>query len=299
MSKTLHIFDVSPFLHAGHVNKASKLEKLINTGSTWKTQVTPTGGTSLLFNTLYEVLGSGDFVFCCDRNPTIKKDMITGYKSNRNHNRDMQVEKGVAEYILEKCECTVLARAGYEADDIIYSIVKQKYNEYDRIFIYTGDSDLYFLVDKKVSIRPSSSRAKMVNYDNFTAVTGYPYNTITIGKILYGDSADCIEGIPKAKRSEIQKFFYTPNFYEHLGDKEFVKYYFDTMFPDFSQRVDMVFPLEVTDLPDDYSKPNKQMIINFGDAINNRYFRNRAETSFDVRPYVEEIQSQGLYIEED
>lgn len=299
MSKILHIFDVSPFLHAGHINKASKLEKLISTGSSWKTQVTPTGGTSLLFNTLYEVMGTGDCVFCCDRNPTIKKDMIPGYKSNRTYDRGMEVEKGACEYILEQCGCNVIARAGYEADDIIYSIVKDKYKEYDIIYIYTGDSDLYFMVDDKVSIRPCSSRAKRVNMDNFKEVTGYEYNTITLCKILYGDSSDCIPSLDKKITEKMADTFFQKPLMPKLGSRENLEYLFSNLYPDYLYRVDWVYPLYVDDIPLEFKRPNKQLIVNFGDAINNRFFRNKAQADFDVRPYVDELQSRGLYIEED
>lgn len=299
MSKILHVFDVSPFIHAGHVNKASKLETVVNIGTTWKTQVTPTGGTSLLFNTLYEVAGTGDCVFCCDRRPTIKQEMLPGYKASRAHRREIEVEKGACEYILEKCNCSIIARAGYEADDIIYSIIKAKHDEYDKIYIYTGDSDLYFLVDEVVSIRPSSSRAKTVTLENFKESTGCDYNLITVKKIIFGDSSDEIPGIPKEDRKMLHEFFYKEQFVGKLGNKEFVKSWMDYMFPQYSSRVDLVFPLQVDDIPTDFKPIDKRMLINFGDSINNRCFRNRAEQTFNVNPYIKELQEMGLYIEED
>lgn len=299
MGRTLHIFDVSPFLHAGHVNKASRIEKLINLGSTWRTQVTPTGGTSLIFNTLYEIMGSGDIVFCCDRNPVIKKDILPTYKSSRKHTRDMAVEEGIAEYILEQCGFTVLARAGYEADDLIYTIVKQNHDTYDNIYIYTGDSDMYLLVDAKVSIRPSSSRAKSVTLDTFKEVTKYDYNLITIAKIIFGDTPDEIPGLPKNVRADVQKFFYKPELQDKLVDYNFVKSWFDYLFPDYTSQVDLVFPLVVDGLPSDFKKPDKQAIANWGDAINNKCFRGRGSKDFRIEDYLEEITNLGLYVEED
>lgn len=302
MPKILHVFDVSPFIHAGHVNKYSKLEQLVDTGSTWKTQVTPTGGVSFLFNTLYEVVGTGDCVFCCDRNPTIKKDMLPTYKSNRNHDRSKQVDKAAAEYILEKCGCSVLARAGYEADDIIYSIVKKFKEEYDHIYIYTGDSDLYFMVSDNVSIRPSSSKAKTVNMENYEKIAmkgGIRYNCITTSKIIKGDTSDCIPALPKDKQETFINCLYKEEFFKYLGDKKFVRDWTEYLCPDITPQVDLVFPLDVEDIPDYFEKPNKQMIVNFGDAMNNKMFRGLGDPNFDVRPYVIEMQSRGLYIEED
>lgn len=302
MPKILHIFDVSPFIHAGHINKYSKLEQLVDMGTTWKTQVTPTGGTSFLFNTLYDVVGRGDCVFCCDRNPTIKKDMLPSYKSNRVHDRSKSVDKGAAEYILEKCGCTVLARAGYEADDIIYSLVKKFKSSYDHIYVYTGDSDLYFLVSDNVSIRPSSSVAKSVdmsNYERVASKNGIKYNCLTVYKILCGDNSDCIPALPKADQQLLMNLLYQDSLYAKLGDKDTVRNLVSYVYPNLLYQVDLVFPLDVDDLPDEFSTPDKKMIVNFGDAMNNKLFRGLAEINFDVRPYVAEMQARGLYIDKE
>lgn len=302
MPKILHLFDVSPFIHAGHVNKASKLSQVVDLGTTWKSQITPTGGTSLIFNTLYGIMGKGDIVFCCDRNPTIKKDMLPSYKSNRNHQHSIEVEKAAAEYILQECGFTVLARAGYEADDIIYSLVKKMYDAYDEIYIYTGDSDLYFLVDDKVSIKPSSTKAKEVNrwnYDQVLASKGARYNTMTVQKIIKGDTSDCIPALPKDLQLRVASALYMNEFYEHLGDREFVRQWVDYLVPEARTQVDLVFPLDVDDLPIDFKTPDKAMVANFGAAINNKLFRGRGSNSFDIKPYVIELQSRGYYVEDD
>lgn len=304
MEKILHLFDVSPFIHAGKVNKYSKLEQLINDGTTWRTQVTPTGGISLLFNTLYSVVGTGDCVFCCDRNPTIKKDMLSSYKGNRDHARDVEVQKAVAEYILQACNCTVLARAGYEADDLIYTLVKKHYKEYDKIYIYTGDSDLYFLVDAKVSIKPSSSRAKEVTLENYNKVLekkGAVYNTLTVQKILKGDVSDCIPALPKEQQKVLANYLYDAQLVHMLGDKDFVMSWVKHICPEAAPQVDLVFPLMVdfTDLPDDFKKPDVISIRNFGAAIGNKMFRGRGTPDFDITAFVIDMQSKGYYLEEE
>lgn len=302
MLKTLHIFDMLPFIHAGHVNKYSRLERLIDLGSTWTTQVTPTGGCAWILKHVYQAMSEGDVVVCSDRTPTIKKEMLPEYKSNRDHKEVINVEKRAAEYILQKCNVSVLARAGYEADDIVYSIVKKFYNEYDKIYIYTGDSDLYFLVDDKVSIRPSSSRAKSVDRDNYERVAkkgGMKYNCMTTSKIIGGDSSDCIPALTLDKQYEFANAMYREEFFPHLGDKEFVKYWVNILCPWANRQVELVFPLDVVDLPNGFKIPNKQMLINFGDSMNSKDFKGRAAIDFDVEPYVVEMHEHGIYIEED
>lgn len=302
MLKTLHIFDLLPFIHAGHINKYSKLETVRDAGSTWKILRTPTGGCSWIFNSLYDAMQDGDVIICSDRTPTVKKEMYPPYKCHREHKHEILVERMAAEYILQKCNFSVIARAGYEADDIIYTLVKKYHNQYDKIYIYTGDSDLYFMVDDVVEIRPSNSRAKTVTRENYESVAkkgGMKYNCITVSKMLKGDSADGIAALTRAEQEKLAEALYRPQFYEHLGDKDFVKYWVDTLCPEFNYRVELLFPIELFDLPDEIKTPDKEMFINFGDAINNKNFRGRASQGFDVTPYIEEMQSQGIYLEEE
>lgn len=302
MGNILHIFDVSTFVHAGHVNKSSKLETLEKVGATWRTKVTPTGGVSLLFNKLYELVGKGDLVFCCDRLPTIKKDMFEGYKGNRKNKQEVTIEKRVAEYILQECGCSVIARAGYEADDIIYSLVQKLHDSYDHIYLHLNDSDLYFLVDDKVSVKPASSSGKEVTMENFEHVAvkgGCRYNNVTISKIMSGDTSDNIPPLPPAIRKKFRENMSIEEFYPYYGNKDFVKQWVERLVPEALDQVDLVFPLQIDDIPDSFSIPDKQMVMNFGDAINNRLFKNRGAVDFDVTPYTVAMQSQGLYIEEE
>lgn len=302
MPNILHIFDVSTFVHAGHVNKRSRLETLEKVGATWKSKVTPAGGVSLIFNQLYNVVGRGDLVFCCDRLPTIKMDMYSEYKANRIHKPEIAIEKRVAEYILQECGCHVLARAGYEADDLIYSLVKKFHDKYDEIYLYLNDSDLYFLVDDKVSVKPASSKGKEVTRENFEQVAvkgGCRYNNITISKIMSGDISDNIPALPPELRKEFKERMSIEEFYPYYGDKNFVREWVARLLPDALSQVELVFPLDVDDLPDSFKVPDKQAIMNFGDAIGNRFFKNRGSVDFDVMPYTVAMQNMGMYVEED
>lgn len=295
--KTLSIFDMSPFLHAGHINKRSYLERLEQQGATWVSLRTPTGGTSLLFNKLYELVGVSDIVMVCDRKPTIKTDMDSAYKATREHKPEITIERGAAEYILQQCNVSVVARAGYEADDLAYTYVKLLHDKYDKINIYTCDSDYYFMVDDVVSILPSSSKAKTVTMDNYHDVTGYSYNLMTISKILSGDTSDNIPALPKFIQQEVMNKLYTEKIAPQLGSYEVVKYMFDTFWPQYAYQVDLVFPLTVPDLPQTFLVPDKKMICNFGNAIRNSNFIGRQSPDFDIEPHIDALHKDGIYLE--
>lgn len=303
MANTLFVLDLLPFVHAGHVNKWSFLHRVEDLGSRVQEVKTPTGGVSLVFNTLYDIIEKGDIVICSDRRPTIKQEMYPEYKANRAHNPEINVEKRAAEYILEKCNATVLYYAGYEADDIIYSIVKQQHDNYDEIYVYTGDSDLYFLVDDKVTIRPASSKGKTVTRENYekTKVHGncYRYNSITMTKICGGDAGDNIPPLPGPVWEQFSQNMYAEALYPHMGDKNIVKFWVGQLVPEALPQVDLVFPLDVPDLPTEFSTIDKYAVRNWGSAINNKIFRGTGDASFDVAPYVEEMQVKlGIYSQE-
>lgn len=302
--KKLYIFDLMPCVFAGNVNKRSKLEYLVEGGSHCYSVTIPTGGVSLIFNELYNIVGTGDIIFCSDRNATIKKEMFPEYKANRDHKPEINVAKHVAEYILDKCNGTVCYCPGYEADDFIYTLVKKYHDVYDKIYIYTGDSDLYFLVDDKVSIRPSSSNAKTVTRENYERVIKKGvitrYNTTTFAKICCGDSSDNIPGLPRQVFDQFGATMYSDNMIEHLGNKEIVKYWMGILCPEALPQVDLVFPLDVPEeeLPTEIKEMDKRMIRNLGASMNNRVYRGSGDANFDVTPYVEELYSLGYYVEE-
>ena len=164
---------------------------IVNTGNGYRERNIPTGGASMLFNILGQYMGTGPIAFVADRNPTIKKDKYPDYKGSRTHPNNVSVGKDVAEYILKDCGFTIYAEDGYEADDVIFTIVRQNRMKYDHIYVHTADSDLYILVRDNVSILPTSSQAKTVTMDNYsyTCKKGKetPYNSVVFQKFLAGD----------------------------------------------------------------------------------------------------------------
>ena len=302
MHNTLALLDVSGFVHAGSVNKYSFLEQPYEIDNMWVSQVTPTGGASLIFNTLASIAGQCDIVLCCDRNPIIKKEMIPGYKGNRNHKQNIEVEKKVVEYIGKQCNISVAAYDGYEADDVIYSYHQALHNDYDRIHVYTADSDLYFLVDDKTEILPTSSRAKHVTLSNYETTVihnqVYKYNTITLGKIMFGDQTDCIPGLSDELLAilsrQIKPYFDTvPG---ALGQKDILCKIFEK-YPSLIEQVNKVFPLLVNNINLTITEPDPQMICNWGAAIKNKNFVRRKSADFDIEAETIKIQELGLYVE--
>ena len=87
------------------------------------------------------------------RAPTFRKKMYPEYKANRPAPpEDLIPQFGLIEQMVQKMELANFSLEGYEADDLIGSIVTQWRNNFDEIFIASSDKDLMQFVDDKVKI---------------------------------------------------------------------------------------------------------------------------------------------------
>ena len=87
---------------------------------------------------------------------------------------------------------------GWEADDIIYGIIKESEQTRDytenKFVIVSTDEDFLQLVSKNVSVY-SPSKEIYYDYDNFETLFGCKQESFLSYKILKGDSSDHISGI--------------------------------------------------------------------------------------------------------
>lgn len=305
MERVLRILDVSSYIHAGNVNKYAKLSgPVVKTDRGYTVPTIAAGGISLIFNELYAHYGTCDYIFCCDRNPTIKKGMYPDYKSSREHKRSISTGKDVAEYILKSCGFTVMYGDGYEADDYIYSCAKRFQKEYDRIYVHVGDSDLYFLVNDNTSIAKTHSQTKEVDMNNYSVKCArdatVPYNTCTFRKVLFGDTSDNIPALPVEQQSYLQKLFYNEHDMPLLGNKEFVRAVIEQVAPWALHQVDLVYPLD-TDTPDNIAKGDKDLVRAWGYAMNNKCFRSPEfeDNTGRIKADIEEMITMGFSEEGD
>ncbi len=307
MKRILSVYDVSPFIHAGHVNKRAFLEQLVQKeipgqSCTWSSQYTSAGGTAFLLKAAMTGTKRGDVVFCCDRNPTIKKDMLSSYKSNRDHPSSIENDKRLAEFVLQNCGATVIAKPGYEADDIITTLVQSVHNEYDEIHVYTSDSDLYFLVDDIVSIKPSSSRAKEVTMQNYSTSfkkgVRMPYNFAVPYKMLYGDTSDCIPPMSKMYHDSFYDIIMRYASMCNLGKRDVLESLVKDKLPDVLPSFNLIYPLEVDDIPVCFSKPNISLMINWADLMHCGEFAGMASKDWDGDVLIAEVQRMGIYEED-
>lgn len=292
---------MSPAVYAGSFNKHSIIPcDIVQTPEGYRERYIPTGGTSQLFNILAQYMSTGDFAFVADRRPTIKQEMYPNYKISRAHPQHISIGKEVAEYILRDCGFTIHARDGYEADDVIANIVYANHDKYDHIYVHTADSDLYMLVDEKVSIKPTSSQAKEVTLENYGSVVKRgqytEYNTLVFNKFLKGDPGKDIPGLGSAAAQHvIERIAPDPSHYEKLGKWRYMRSLVQRLLPDLYDRFVLFYPLPIDEPWEIQSEGNVERIKNWAYEIRNRKIPGRQG---DLSKQIKEMQDMALYLED-
>lgn len=144
---------------------------------------------------------------CLDSNhaPLIKKEKYPEYKANRQNrlDEDNKAEIVYVADVLKRLGATVYGRPGYEADDLVYSLVKDNPETYK--VIYTSDADLLMHVNETTDVwmrrAPEYVRVKAQRYAQQVSFIGKRkeaiYNDMVLFKSSVGDSSDNIKGIYK------------------------------------------------------------------------------------------------------
>lgn len=142
----------------------------------------------------------------------IKSTHDSNYKGNRPSKQEVNTKEEYTilfQRLMEECKIPYLYGPGLEADDLIYSFVKQTSKD-KQILILTNDSDVLVNVADNVDvIRDIRANLKtIITKENFkyTEINKkkYMFNTIMINKITEGDTSDNIDPLP----ADISKKFY-------------------------------------------------------------------------------------------
>lgn len=134
-----------------------------------------------------------------------RKEQDSEYKSNRGGRLDdidfVNIERTLE--VLKNVGYNVYKEDGYEADDIIRSLVLKYENDFDLTIIHTNDSDILVNLSNKVGVARFKSNIKthlIITPMNFSKLMGeefkcqMPYNCIVLYKSLVGDKSDKIKG---------------------------------------------------------------------------------------------------------
>lgn len=156
------------------------------------------------------------------KGPTIRQEVYTAYKATRQAPpSDLGVQRDYIKQFAQDIGLLQLEKPGYEADDIIASIVKEL--AADSIIIVTPDKDLRQLVCERVIVF-DPFKHEFIDEHIFKEKYGFEPAHLLLYHALLGDSSDNIpgvKGIGKQGASELVKQYGTlRNVYAHLNDIE-------------------------------------------------------------------------------
>lgn len=232
----LRLFDVSQYIYSGVAKKfIDRGVTLVN--GVYETRSIPCAGITNVLNTYLQFKEPDtDLIFCFDSIPTFKRELHKelfpykgGYKGNRKEKTSsiiMQLK--LAEEILTQIGIRVIKIENYEADDIIASIVGLYKNSYDKIYIHSRDSDLYYLISPNVEVVPVMRLGKHINITNYEQMVDreymVAYNTLTLIKMEKGEYGD---NIPPVSREIMRKILkeIPKTLYPSCGDNILLRQY--------------------------------------------------------------------------
>lgn len=143
--------------------------------------------------------------------PSFRHETYKEYKAHRQAMPDeMSIQIPYIKKLLKALSITILEYPGYEADDVIATLVDRFKNNLD-ISVISGDYDLLSLVDENVKVIVPRKGVTEVEIFDIGAVEekfGILPHKIPLFKALAGDSSDNIkgiEGIGKSSAVEILK----------------------------------------------------------------------------------------------
>jgi DNA polymerase-1 len=161
---------------------------------------------------------------------TFRKELLESYKAQRPKAPDELISQIIrARELLDKFGIKFFEQPGFEADDLIASLVKRfKKDENLKIIILTGDLDTLQLVadDKVVVETPKKGVSEIIIYNKKAVQERYGLNPEQLPdyKALAGDPSDNIPGVsgigPKTASRLFGEFHNLENLYQKLKAKK-------------------------------------------------------------------------------
>jgi len=166
-------------------------------------------------------------IVCLDSpGPTFRQSEFVGYRAKRKApDRDLISQLPLLESTLRESQIKTFSMGGYEADDLIATVVKKasKKKFIDEIIIITGDKDLMQLVDSKTSLLVplrGLSETKIFHPSDVLEKLGVNPNQVVDLKALMGDMSDSYPGVagigPKAATDLLSQYQNLDNIYSNL-----------------------------------------------------------------------------------
>ena len=153
------------------------------------------GVINMLLN-LFEKYQGDDVVITWDHpKPSFRKEMYSDYKANRDAPpEDLAPQFDQIRKLVTLMKIPQVQKEGFEADDLIGSIIKKNTEKYSKLVIVTSDKDLFQFVSDKVTVL-DTKKNKEFGPNEVKDKMGVLPNQIIDYLSLLGDTSDNIPGV--------------------------------------------------------------------------------------------------------
>ncbi|MBU1255466.1 hypothetical protein KKE74_00315 [Patescibacteria group bacterium] len=182
------------------------------------------GFTSILFRFIQEL--NPDYLIATFdlQGPTFRNLEYKEYKAKRvKAPQDLYDQIPMVKEVVKSLNIPIYEKQGFEADDVIGTIVQKTKNEQIKNIIITGDLDTLQLVDQKTEVyTPKKGVKDMFVYDQKSVKERFDLNPKQIIDLkgLQGDSSDNIPGVPNIGKKTavglLKQFGSLENLYKKL-----------------------------------------------------------------------------------
>ncbi len=156
------------------------------------------------------------------KGPTFRKDMYPQYKANRaKMPEDLVPQIPYIKQIVTAFNFASIERSGFEADDILATLARQKAAQGFEVVIVTGDKDLMQVVSERVWLL-DTMKDKLSGLDEVALRFGGTPDKVIEVQALAGDSADNVPGVPgigeKTAKQLIEQFGTVENLLANIDE---------------------------------------------------------------------------------
>ncbi len=220
-------------------------------------------------------------VFVLDtKGKNFRHTLFENYKANRKAAPQEMIEQlPHAERLVKGLGMPILKGIGFEADDVIATLVKKHSKEFEKVYVVTGDKDLLQLVGGNVRVLRFASLgvSDLKEYDENTVIKKYGIKPSQIGDYLalVGDAVDNVPGVKgigeKSALSLLKAHGDLKSIYEHLDDlqKRHAKLLDlgrDSAFLS-KKLVQLSYNVPLSFIPKPYEGPNKPELLELFDEL--------------------------------
>ena len=197
----LDIYDVSYLVHTGTAS-AFKANSIMGVQC---------GGISHLMDKVFLHISQGHSVALAFDSHNDRKEMCNTFKANRVPNPEIYMQCELLKQWCKQMGIPAYYKDGYEADEVIYNLVKQNYIIYNEVNIYSGDSDVACnLIDNRFTMIGTSTTSPTFNAETypFSIKKGaiIQYNSILPYILFMGKPSNNMEPVRMRKGKPIDLY---------------------------------------------------------------------------------------------